>query len=70
MFDKGHEAENLQKDSLFLLHYHFPMEDSSESLENLYTPQKMFLAISIFVRKKKTLASKFDRKHYLSVHFY
>ena len=28
LLDKGHKAENLQK---FLLHYHFPMEDSSES---------------------------------------
>ena len=25
-----YEAENLQKECLFLLHYHFPMEDSSE----------------------------------------
>ena len=31
--DKGHEAENLQKECLFLLHYHFPMEDSSESFD-------------------------------------
>ena len=31
LLDKGHEAENLQKECLFLLHYHFPMEDSSES---------------------------------------
>ena len=30
LLDKGHEAENLQKECLFLLHYHFPMEDSSE----------------------------------------
>ena len=33
LLDKGHEAENLQKECLFLLHYHFPMEDSSESFE-------------------------------------
>ena len=31
LLDKGHEAENLQKECLFLLNYHFPMEDSSES---------------------------------------
>ena len=31
LLDKGHEAENLQKECLFLLYYHFPMEDSSES---------------------------------------
>ena len=31
--NKGHEAENLQKECLFLLPYHFPMEDSSESIE-------------------------------------
>ena len=30
LLDKGREAENLQKECLFLLHYHFPMEDSSE----------------------------------------
>ena len=34
LLDKGHEAENLQKECLFLLHYHFPMADSSESLGN------------------------------------
>ena len=34
--DKGHEAENLQKDFLFLLYYHFPMEDSRESLNDKY----------------------------------
>ena len=33
LLDKGHKAENLQKECLFLLHYHFPMEDSSESFE-------------------------------------
>ena len=31
MLDKGHEAENLQKECLFLLYYHFPMDDSSDS---------------------------------------
>ena len=30
---KGHKAENLQKECLFLLYYHFPMEDSNELLE-------------------------------------
>ena len=30
LLDKSHEAEHLQKGCLFLLHYHFPMEDSSE----------------------------------------
>ena len=35
LLDKGHEAEHLQKRCLFLLHYHFPMEDSSESIENI-----------------------------------
>ena len=29
LLDKGHEAENLQKECLFLLQYHFPMEDFS-----------------------------------------
>ena len=32
LLDKGHGAKILQKECLFLLHYHFPMEDSSESL--------------------------------------
>ena len=36
LLDKGHEAENLQKECLFLLHYYFPMEDSSESLLTHY----------------------------------
>ena len=34
ILDKGHEAKNLQKECLFLLLYHFPMEDSSESFEH------------------------------------
>ena len=33
LLDKDHEAEILQKECLFLLYYHFPMEDSSESLQ-------------------------------------
>ena len=37
LLDKGHEAENLQKGCLLLLHYHFPMEDSSEkTFENTH----------------------------------
>ena len=31
--DKDHEAENLQKECLFLFYYHFPMEDSNESFQ-------------------------------------
>ena len=31
--DKGHEAENLQKECLFLLYYHFPVDDSDESFK-------------------------------------
>ena len=31
VLDKGHEAENLQKECLFLLFYDFPIEDASES---------------------------------------
>ena len=34
LLDKGHEAENLQKECLFLLYYHFPMEDSGELFAN------------------------------------
>ena len=34
LLDKGHEAENLQKECLFLLYYHFPMEDFGESFGN------------------------------------
>ena len=33
LLDKGNEAESLQKECLFLLYYHFPMEDSSEYIE-------------------------------------
>ena len=37
MLDKGHhETEHLQKECLFLLYYHFPMEDSSESFEDIF----------------------------------
>ena len=32
LLNKGHEAENLQKECLFLLYYHFHTEDSSELL--------------------------------------
>ena len=35
LLDKGHEAENLQKECLFLLYYHFPIEDSSGSFLRL-----------------------------------
>ena len=52
LLDKGHEVENLQKESLFLLHYHFPMEDSSESIESwmvyLPTPVMTVENITIF----------------------
>ena len=34
LLDKGHEVEHLQKECLFLLQYHFPMEDFSELFEN------------------------------------
>ena len=34
LLDKGHEAENLQKECLFVLYYHFPKQDSTESFEN------------------------------------
>ena len=37
LLDKRHEAENLQKECLFLLHYHFPMEDSSESYIGIFS---------------------------------
>ena len=40
LLDKGHEAENLQKECLFLLHYHFPMEDSSESCDFIRRPNR------------------------------
>ena len=30
LLDKGHEAENLKKECLFLSYYHFPMDDSSD----------------------------------------
>ena len=33
LLDKDHDAEHLQKQCLFLLYYHFPMEDASESFE-------------------------------------
>ena len=35
LLDKGREVENLQKECLFLLHYHFPTEDSSESFKKI-----------------------------------
>ena len=36
LLDKGHEAENLQKECLFLWHCHFPMEDSGEICEQSF----------------------------------
>ena len=36
LLDEGHEAENLLKRVYVLLHYHFPMEDTSESFGNIF----------------------------------
>ena len=43
----GHEDGNLQKERLFLLYYHFPMEGSSESFQAGMVYQSMDPAFSL-----------------------
>ena len=54
LLDKGHEAENWQKEGLFLLHYHFPMEGSSESFSAYIGMNDHYMYMTEILSKVRT----------------
>ena len=62
LLDKGHEAENLLKECLFLLHYHFPMEDSSEYFNIVFVIKTIHLFIQFSNLTYATVICKLEYK--------